>query len=287
MFGFQDLNELTTSKLRQAFVRLSVVYHPDKGGTIDLFDEMLQSYVYLSETLHRLHGGRASLQIVNAPDELRNKRAEEERANQYINALFDDSSLEPDTSIPLPTDFHERFVAEHINVDASGYADWLQKDTTVAFQPHLISDTIKDVPEFSHTTFEQRITDGKPPPNQHIMLHPEAMGYSTASGGYTLMKSANYTSDKGLRPEYVDLHDAFTSENTIFDKVAPPTAAELQQRTYDDLLKERDTVYTCHTDADSEAIAAFERKKIDADTDHKKALDSYFKKGVLLTNASF
>jgi hypothetical protein len=54
---------------------------------------------------------------------------------------------------------------------------------------------------------------------------------------------------------------------------------------YDDLLKEREEVYTCASDADVEAIAAYEKKRIDEQTDHKKKLDSYFKMGVFLKDS--
>jgi len=289
-FGFSSLEEVTASSLKRAFKRNCVTYHPDHGGSSDHFDEMLSSYLYLSETLHRMNGGRSVLQCMNGPDELKQQRAEQERQNRYINELFDDLVIDSeDNSPPLPPDFHERFAAEHVNQDAHGYADWFSKhsDENVHTGDVYGDATITPFVEETrfHESFEELVRVGKPAPSQSIMLHPDEMAYSTQSGGYSLIKSSTFTSDGESNPTYVDLHDAYTSENTIYDKVAPPTAEALISRTYDDLLKEREEVYICASDADVEAIAAYEKKRIDEQTDHKKKLDSYFKMGVFLKDS--
>jgi hypothetical protein len=52
-----------------------------------------------------------------------------------------------------------------------------------------------------------------------------------------------------------------------------------------ELIKIREEVYTCTTDADAAAIAEYEKKRIDEQTEHKKKLDSYFKMGVFLKDS--
>jgi hypothetical protein len=287
-FGFNTLEEVTTSTLKRAFKRCAVINHPDKGGDEANFDEMLSSYLYLCETLHRINGGRSSLQIVDAPERLR-----EQRANQYMNELFDDLILESEdnTSRPLPPDFHDRFAAEHVNLDAMGYAEWLQADRSD--KDFINGDTYADITiapfveesQF-HQSFEELVVKGKPPVTQSVMLHPDEMGYSSNSGGYTLVRSNQFTSDAGLRPEYTDVRDAFTTANTVYDKLSVP----VKERTLSDdslaeLIKIREEVYTCTTDADAAAIAEYEKKRIDEQTEHKKKLDSYFKMGVFLKDS--
>jgi hypothetical protein len=279
-FGFNALEEVTTSTLKRAFKRSCAVSHPDKGGSDDSFDDMLSSYLYLCETLHRINGGRSSLQIVDAPERLR-----EQRANQYISELFDDLTIESEenTSRPLPPDFHDRFAAEHVNLDAMGYAEWLQADRT-------IDDDITIAPFVEesqfHQSFEELVVKGKPPVTQSVMLHPDEMGYSSNSGGYTLIRTNQFTSDAGLRPEYTDVRDAFTTANTVYDKLSVP----VKERTLTDdslaeLIKIREEIYTCSSDADAAAIAEYEKKRIDEQTEHKKKLDSYFKMGVFLKDS--
>lgn len=287
-FGFNTLEEVTTSTLKRAFKRSCAVSHPDKGGSDDSFDDMLSSYLYLCETLHRINGGRSSLQIVDAPERLR-----EQRANQYISELFDDLTIESEenTSRPLPADFHDRFAAEHINLDAMGYAEWLQAGKTD--NDFINGDTYADITiapfveesQF-HQSFEELVVKGKPAPTQSVMLHPDEMGYSSNSGGYTLVRSNQFTSDAGLRPEYTDVRDAFTTANTVYDKLSVP----VKERTLSDdslaeLIKIREEVYTCSTDADAALLAEYEKKRIDEQTEHKKKLDSYFKMGVFLKDS--
>ena len=285
-FGFNSLEEVTTSTLKRAFKRGCTTSHPDKGGDETNFDEMLSSYLYLCETLHRINGGRSSLQIVDAPERLR-----EQRANQYISELFDDLVLESEenTSRPLPPDFHDRFAAEHVNLDAMGYAEWLQADRTMDDE-FIDGDTYGDITitpfveeATFHQSFEELVVKGKPAVTQSVMVHPDEMGYSSNSGGYTLIRTNQFTSDAGLRPEYTDVRDAFTTANTVYDKLSVP----VKERTLTDdslaeLIKIREEIYTCSSDADAAAIAEYEKKRIDEQTDHKKKLDSYFKMGVFL-----
>ena len=288
-FGFNTLEEVTTSTLKRAFKRGCTTSHPDKGGDETNFDEMLSSYLYLCETLHRINGGRSSLQIVDAPERLR-----EQRANQYISELFDDIVMESEenTSRPLPPDFHDRFAAEHVNLDAMGYAEWLQADRTMDDE-FISGDTYGDITitpfveeATFHQSFEELVVKGKPAVTQSVMVHPDEMGYSSNSGGYTLIRTNQFTSDAGLRPEYTDVRDAFTTANTVYDKLSVP----VKERTLTDdslaeLIKIREEIYTCSSDADAAAIAEYEKKRIDEQTEHKKKLDSYFKMGVFLKDS--
>jgi hypothetical protein len=52
-----------------------------------------------------------------------------------------------------------------------------------------------------------------------------------------------------------------------------------------ELIKIREEIYTCSSDADAAAIAEYEKKRIDEQTEHKKKLDSYFKMGVFLKDS--
>jgi hypothetical protein len=274
-FGFNSLEEVTASRLKRAFKRTVAMAHPDKGGGEGAFDAMLGSYLYLCETLHRMNGGRTVLHSVNAPDELK-----EQRANQYLNELFDDLVLEPrHDDKPLPDDFHEQFAAAHVNEHANGYEAWLKTDTdeNLTHGPHYGAITIDRFAEEEkfHSTFEERVLLGKPKPTA-LILHPDEMAYS-AGVGTALIKAGVYTSQPGLRPEYTDLHAAFTTENTVYDKLLP-----IKTRTYEELMKEREEVYTAIADEDVATIAAYERAKIDKEIEHKRALESYFKNGAFL-----
>jgi hypothetical protein len=60
----------------------------------------------------------------------------------------------------------------------------------------------------------------------------------------------------------------------VYDKVP---VYEEKQRTFEDILKERDMVYVSELDRDLEAIAAYEKRKQEEEVAHKQKIEAYFK----------
>ena len=58
LFEFTDMAHVTANSLKRAFKKSVIKYHPDKGGENGSFDDILAGYVYLSEMVRRLCGGR-------------------------------------------------------------------------------------------------------------------------------------------------------------------------------------------------------------------------------------
>jgi len=286
LFEFKSMEDLTTESLKRAFKKQVLISHPDKGGHEGDFDMLLSAYLYLSETLHRLSGGRATLLDVNAPDQIK-----ESRANQLINEVFEDferdrleelfrkqmdNETEGETGakysrLKLDTSFHEQF--EKVKEQTKGYSEWFQSKDTNLINTNgqygectIAPSDIKDL----NSAFESSV--GVTPSVSTLMLHPEDMAYYTGNMGVTLVEqSSGFTSAPGINPEYTDLYNAFTSENTVFDKVQP-----IKARTLEELLLEREKVYECVKDEELEAIAEYERNKIEADKKHKNSVQQYF-----------
>lgn len=287
LFEFKSMEEVSTESLKKSFKKQVLVSHPDKGGHEGDFDMLLSAYLYLSETHHRLSGGRATLLDVNAPDQIK-----ESRANQLINEVFEDferdrleelfrkqmdnetENSETDAKysrLKLDASFHEQF--EKVKEQTKGYSEWFQsKDTNLINtdgqygECTIVPSNIKDL----NSAFESSV--GVTPSVSTLMLHPDEMAYCTGNMGQTLVEqSSGFTSAPGLNPEYTDLYNAFTSENTVFDKVQP-----IKARTLEELLLEREKVYECVKDEELEAIAEYERNKIEADKKHKNSVQQYF-----------
>ena len=280
LLHFSSIEEVTSESLKKAFKKTILTAHPDKGGSEQSFDELLGAYVYLTETLNRLSGGRSILHGVISPEELQGQRA-----NQLINEVFqeldNEQIKEAMEKMRLEhASFHSTF--EEQLEESKGYLSWL-KSTDDADQ--LMEDpegiygakTIKR-PAFSeadlHHVFESKIVKGTVPTS--IILHPDEMAYRSGSClGVALVEEAggSFTSDPQSNPEYTDLYSAYTSDNTIYDKL--PTYIDVT-KTLDELIKERDTVYTHQKDEDLEAIAAYEKKKMEQEAAHKKKMTDYF-----------
>lgn len=296
LLEFKSLDDVGTESLKMAYRRILIKEHPDRGGDGCRFDHLINAYLHLRRILYRQTGGRDQQFVLHPKDvqEQRDKQAVHE-LNNMINQIYDDL-LDIQTS-----EFNEHFNKRYEEyckerqdcedyasmVTASdktkGYGDWLKSDETLNSPVVLLQDgdygsaTMKSPiikAEDLNRLFEYTARCGKVATDQSLILHPEQMAYSVASGGMTLLPSTSgFTSDWEERPEYSDLQAAYTSHNTVFDKI--PVFQE-RGRTFDDLLKERNIEYKTELDRDLEAIAAYERRKQEEEEEHKRQIRIYF-----------
>jgi len=279
LLHFHSIEEVTSESLKKAFKKTILTAHPDKGGSEQSFDELLGAYVYLTETLNRLSGGRSALQGIISPEELQGQRANQlinevfqELDNEQMNEQLQKMRLEHDT-------FHKKF--EEQLEENKGYLSWfkstdgadqLMEDTEGIYGIHTIKRPTFSEAEL-HQQFETAVRKAEP---TSIILHPDEMAYRSGTClGVALIEEAGglYTSDPNVNPEYTDLYSAYTSDNTMYDKL--PTFNNVP-KSLEDLIKERDAVYTCQKDEDLEAIAAYEKKKMEQEAAHKKRMTDYF-----------
>lgn len=296
LLEFKSLDDVGTESLKMAYRRILIKEHPDRGGDGCRFDQLINAYLHLRRILYRQTGGRDQRFVLHPKDvqEQRDKQAVNE-LNNMINQIYDDL-LDIQTS-----EFNEQFNKRYEEyckerqecedyasmITASdktkGYGDWLKSDETMNSPVVLLQDgdygsaTMKPPiikAEDLNTLFEYTVRCGKVATDQSLILHPEQMAYSVASGGMMLLPSTSgFTSDWEERPEYSDLQAAYTSNNTVFDKIP---AFEEKNRTFDDLLKERDIEYKTELDRDLEAIAAYEKRKQEEEEEHKRQIRTYF-----------
>jgi len=272
--GFTSLDEITSDSLKQAFRSAVVNAHPDKGGSDTDFEEILEAYVHLSSALRRMTGGRDGFKVLHAFDV---KQARDEQFTNELNNLVSDvfDHLDINDHEAFRVDFNAQFEKNHIRENERGYEEWLKSE-----QEQQKNDMIVDSESTSwNRTFESAVKLGKPEPTA-LILHPEQMAFvSGSTRGSALITSSerSFTSDPEECPDYTDLHDAYTSENTVFDKV--PLYQE-KVRTLDDILKERDTdlvTYVTERNSELEAITAYEKRKQEEEAAHKQKIEEYFK----------
>jgi hypothetical protein len=255
LFGFLTLDEVTPEGLKRAFKVNIIRAHPDKGGSPELFDKMLNSYMFLTETVQRVYGGRATLQNIITPDELKGLRPDEivnrfleEFENKYFNTKFEE--------------VHKS--------EGHGYQDWLKNKSE---ETNLIDGEFGDATQKPPTfifnelqdfnkAFEENVKKNKPEPSA-IILHPEAMAYVSGDVlGTEIIDAPNgdYTSAPFLRPEYTDVFSAFNATNTITDKVA---IFQDTNKNLDALIAERNQAITPLNCTELKAIQEYEKKKLD------------------------
>ena len=265
LFGFLTIDEVTADSLKKSFKPRILQAHPDKGGDDAIFDKMLRSYVYLTETIQRISGGRATLQNIVSPDELRVLRPDE-----IVNKFFEEFHRD---------EFNRMFEEQNMR-ETHGYSDWLKEVTDVTVTDGLYGNATLPPPEFDqknlNEVFENSAKKGKIEPSA-IILHPEAMAYVSATCMGTLIIDDNkgsYTSDIFANPEYTDVYSAFTENNIICDKV---TSFVEKGRTLDDIIAERNAaVIEPLNDNEIRAILEFERVKNASNISNISKVKEYF-----------
>jgi len=268
--GFQRIDEVSTESLKRAFKRAAVESHPDKGGSEGDFDNVLAAYLYLSNILKRTTGGRGGFQVLD-PSEVRQAREDQfvSELNNLVSEIFD--QVDATKNETFLKEFNEQFEKNHVRENEVGYETWFRSHDDVKEDPIQA-----DNPFDWNRSFETRVKLGKPEPTS-LILHPDQMAFVSGSArGSALIQGSghSFTSEVEANPEYTDLHDAYTAENTLYDKI--PVYQE-RERTFESLLKERELVYTTELDRDLEAIAAYEKQKQEEEKAHKLRVEEYFK----------
>ena len=264
LFEFLSIDDVTVNSLKKAFKTQIIRAHPDKGGDADLFDQMLRSYMYLTETVQRITGGRATLQNVVTPDELK-----EMRPDEIINRFFEEFDND---------EFNKKF--EEANAkETHGYSTWLSsKEEENNLTDGVFGDATQKPPTFNekdfNKVFEQKVKEGKPEPTA-IILHPEQMAYISGQCiGNEIIETTEggYTSHIFNNPKYTDAYEAF-SNLTITDKIPAYTETN---KTLDDLIAERNKDVTPFNDTELQAIHSYEKMKLEKNINNLSKVKSHF-----------
>lgn len=264
LFGLLSIDDITSDSLKKAFKTKILKAHPDKGGDAKVFDDMLHSYVYLSETVQRVSGGRATLQNVVSPDELKNMRAEE-----IVNRLFEEFERE---------EFNRTF-EEQNKKEIHGYYSWFKSNEGEDnLMEGKFGSATQKPPTFEekdfHKIFEAKAKEGKPEPTA-IILHPEQMAYLSGQNvGVEIIESneGGYTSQLFTNPTYTDAYEAF-SNFTVCDKI--PTYTETN-KSFDELIAERNKEITPLSNSELIAIQNYEKKKLEKENQQFSKIKEHF-----------
>jgi len=268
LFEFLNIEDVTADSLKKAFKKKVLKVHPDKGGDATEFDGMLAAFVYLTDTFQRINGGRATLQNVISPEQLRQLRPDE-----LVNRVFQEFHNEQ---------FNKAFEAAH-KTEGHGYVDWLKnKEEESNLIDGEFGDATQKPPTFIfkeledfNKRFEEAAKKDKPEPSA-IILHPEAMAYISGTNiGTNIIESheGGYTSDFYANPEYTDVYSAFTTANTVTDKL---TTFKDTNKSLEDIINERNAQIKPLSINERQALFEYEKKKQAEQTKHLEKVKDFF-----------
>jgi curved DNA-binding protein CbpA len=219
LLGLSEEEGLTHERLRTAYKRVSLISHPDKGGSEAAFDAVRRAYQYIEKILDRV-----------SP-----RLSEDEKRRRAAPVTMESAQSFRATSAPVIPDappvqlnakkldmttFNKLF-EEHQLPDPlrdTGYGDWLKGQggsDEAAADPRLKG-------KFNQSMFEQVFREKalKQQGNTQIArrLEPDAMVSTTGVELGGVMD--NYSAPMGSETQFTDLKQAYTTGSTVFQEVA-------------------------------------------------------------------
>jgi curved DNA-binding protein CbpA len=253
VLGLEEEVALTEETLRGAYKKAALRAHPDKkGGSEQEFEAVTRSYAYLTEILKRIHGGRTTAGVVEAPTVLKDSRQHDSK---------DWTMVEPVRLNPKKLDinvFNQMFEQTRIpDPDDEGYGDWLKNAGETKSGPNFGGKFNRDV--FNQTFTEEARAKAS---TAVSVIVPQAMTLAP-SQGVELGRGAtgDYTAPANAQMKYTDLRNAYTTESAFTHQVSNVT---VENRSFDAYSGSRKKAPEPLNDREMQAIheaEAFQAKK--------------------------
>jgi hypothetical protein len=258
VLGIQEEVALTEETLKKAYKKMAIKAHPDKGGSEDYFEAVTRAYAYLSEILSFMQGGKRKTQApVNAAaaDSMRTTREQDAKQWEHAEPVrLNAKNLDMNA-------FNKLFEQTHMpDPDSDGYGDWLKGETQQA-GPKFKGEFNRDV---FNRMFDEESKKVRAPSNQ--LVHPGQMALTlNPTSGVDLVgeRPDSYTAAPNSRFQFTDLRGAYTSDNTVTDKVANVTVGE---RSFDQYRASRERAPEALSANEMQGIREFESRQQQMDS---------------------
>jgi curved DNA-binding protein CbpA len=267
VLGIQEEVALTEESLKKAYKRMALKAHPDKGGTEEFFEAVTRAYAYLSEILTFMQGGKRKTEgAVNAQaaDHLRGTREQEAKQWEHAEPVrLNAKNLDMNA-------FNKLFEQTHmLDPDSDGYGDWLKgSDATSAAGPKFKGEFNRDV---FNRMFDDESKKSRNPSNQ-LVVHPGQMALTlNPTSGTDLVgeRPDSYTAASNSRFQYTDLRGAYTTDNTVSDKVSNVVVGE---RSFDQYRASRERAPEALSQHEMQGIREYESRQQQMDTMRQRQL---------------
>jgi curved DNA-binding protein CbpA len=257
VLGIQEEVALTEESLKKAYRKQSLRAHPDKGGNPEYFEAVTRSYAYLSEILMVMKGGKKNTEGAvsrEAADHLRGTREQEAKQWEHQEPIrLNAKNLDMNA-------FNKLFEQTHMpDPDKDGYGDWLKSDDSngAATAPKFSEKFNRDV---FNRMFDDETKKSRNPSNQ-LVVHPGQMALTlNPTSGTDLVgeRPDSYTAASNSRFHFTDLRAAYTTDNTVSDKVANVVVGE---RSFDQYRASRERAPEALSHHEMQGIREFESRQ--------------------------
>ena len=259
VLNIQEEVALTDESLKTAYKKMAKISHPDRGGSSEYFEAVTRAYAYLTEILSVMQRGKRKAEApihTGAADHLRGTREEEAKQWEHAEPVrLNAKNLDMNA-------FNKLFEESHMpDPDADGYGDWLKSTDGGSAGPKFSEKFNRDV---FNRMFDEETRKSKQPSNQ--LVHPGEMALTlNANSGTDLLgtRPDTYTAAPNSRFQFTDLRGAYTTDNTVSDKVANVTVGE---RSFDQYRASREKAPEALSAQEMQGIRAFESRQHQMDS---------------------
>ena len=259
VLNIQEEVALTDESLKTAYKKMAKISHPDRGGSSEYFEAVTRAYAYLTEILSVMQRGKRKAEApihTGAADHLRGTREEEAKQWEHAEPVrLNAKNLDMNA-------FNKLFEESHMpDPDADGYGDWLKSTDGGSAGPKFSEKFNRDV---FNRMFDEETRKSKQPSNQ--LVHPGEMALTlNVNSGTDLLgtRPDTYTAAPNSRFQFTDLRGAYTTDNTVSDKVANVTVGE---RSFDQYRASREKAPEALSAQEMQGIRAFESRQHQMDS---------------------
>ena len=259
VLNIQEEVALTDESLKTAYKKMAKISHPDRGGSSEYFEAVTRAYAYLTEILSVMQRGKRKTEApihTGAADHLRGTREEEAKQWEHAEPVrLNAKNLDMNA-------FNKLFEESHMpDPDADGYGDWLKSTDGGSAGPKFSEKFNRDV---FNRMFDEETRKSKQPSNQ--LVHPGEMALTlNVNSGTDLLgtRPDTYTAAPNSRFQFTDLRGAYTTDNTVSDKVANVTVGE---RSFDQYRASREKAPEALSAQEMQGIRAFESRQHQMDS---------------------
>jgi curved DNA-binding protein CbpA len=252
VLNIQEEVALTEDTLKSAYKKAALRAHPDKGGSEEFFEAVTRAYAYLSEILKHINGNKN--RNINNPGALSATRDQESEKWKYVDPV----KLNP-KNLDMNA-FNKIFEQTHVpDPDTDGYGDWLKTGESGGG-----SDAPKFSGKFNRDVFNQMFENEAQKNNSKsgsLIVHPGEMALTLAPAlGTDLIseKPSSFTAAPNSKFQFTDLRGAYTTENTISEKVS---GVVVENRSYDQYKSNREKGPAPLTQTELHHIQEFEQRQ--------------------------
>jgi curved DNA-binding protein CbpA len=259
VLGIQEEVALTQESLKSSYKRVALKAHPDKGGSEEYFEAVTRAYAYLSEILKHIKGGRKDVNgKVDAPSSLSSSRdTEAEKWKHTEPVRLNAKNLDMNA-------FNKLFEETHMpDPDSDGYGDWLKNADGGGSGgggggPKFKGQFNRDV---FNKVFEDEARRGGNQQNSSLITHPGQMALTlNPMSGVDLVgdRPDSYTAAPNSKFQFTDLRGAYTTENTISEKVS---SVRVDDRNFEQYRAGREKAPDPFTTGELQGIRDFEMRQ--------------------------